>query len=98
MDAPTLGALQTVAGATILVAALMQILLGALRLAPATQDRFGPLLAVVVGVVVVEVATFTLLSGPSRADVVQGAVNGIFAGLAAIGVHSVVTNISATGQ
>lgn len=91
MDAPTIEALRTVAGAAILTAVLVQLLLNTLTLAPATQDRIGPLIAVAVGIVVVEIATFTILTGPNRTDVLQGVVNGIFAGLASMGIHNVWT-------
>ena len=91
MDAPTLQALTTVAGATVLTAVIVQLILPLFSFAPATQDRVGPLIAVAIGILVVLVATFTVVSGVGKADVVQGVVNGIFAGLAAIGVHNVVT-------
>jgi hypothetical protein len=92
MDTPTLQALTTVAGATIVVAAVMQVLLGVLKLAPDTQDRFGPVLAILVGIVVVEAAVATVVTGAGKADYFQGLITGLFAGLAAIGVHSVVTH------
>lgn len=91
MDAPTLQSLTTVAGAAILVAVLMQLFLNAAKLASDVQDRFGPIIAVVLGIVVVEVATFTIVTGASKADIVQGAINGVFAGLASMGIHNVVT-------
>jgi len=92
MDAPTIQALTTVAGAALLTGVLVQyIALPLLNLSPETRDRLGPIVAIVVGIIVVEVATFTVLT-PTRVDVVQGAVNGIFAGLAAIGIHSVAQN------
>src|SRR3990167_9062370 len=90
LSAPTLEALTTVAGASLLVSVLVQyIVLPILSLTEAARDRFGPLIAILTGVLVVEVATFTVLADVVRADVVQGAVTGIFAGLAAIGLHSV---------
>jgi len=90
MDAPTLQMLTTVAGATLLTSALVQVILNVWRPADATKDRFGPLLAVVVGIAVVEVATFSVITGPASTDFLQGAVNGLFAGLAAMGVHDAV--------
>ena len=90
LDAPTLEALTTVAGASLLTSILVQyIILPILSLTEAARDRFGPFIAIATGVLVVEVATFTVLAGITRVDVVQGAVTGIFAGLAAIGIHSV---------
>lgn len=90
MDAPTLQSLLTVAGATAFTVIIMSVLLPVLKLDPDVQDRFGPLLAIIVGIAVVEIATFTIVTGPGKQDVVQGAVTGIVAGLAAIGTHSVV--------
>lgn len=91
MDAPTIQALTTVGGAAILVAVLVQLYLNVAQLAPGTQDRFGPVIAVVLGIVIVEIATATVVTGAGRADFAQGAVNGIFAGLASMGIHNVVT-------
>ena len=94
MDAPTIASLTTVAGAAILTGALMEFLiLRVLDLSPATQDRWGPFLAIVTGIIVVELATFTVVTGATRLDVVQGLVNGIFAGLSAIGIHSVAKRV-----
>lgn len=90
MDAPTLQSLLTVAGATAFTVIIMSVLLPVLKLDPDVQDRFGPLLAIIVGIAVVEIATFTIVTGVGKQDVVQGAVTGIVAGLAAIGTHSVV--------
>jgi len=90
LDTPTLASLTTVAGAAILVSVLLQFaVLPVLNLSPATRDRFGPLIAIVVGVIVVEIATLTVVTGATRQDVGQGLLNGIFAGLAAIGIHDV---------
>ena len=91
MDAPTLQSLVTVAGAASLVAVIIQLYFNMARPAPATQDRFGPILAVILGIIVVEVATFTVVTGVGKADIVQGAINGLFAGLASMGLHNVIT-------
>lgn len=92
MEAPAIATLTTVAGAAILASVLIQFaILPLLNLSPATQDRFGPLLAIIVGIVIVELATFTVVTGATKQDIGQGLVNGIFAGLAAIGIHNVTT-------
>ena len=91
MDAPTVAALLTVAGAAVAVALIVQLLLNTLQLAPATQDRFGPLIAVIVGVLIVEAATFTVGVGTTGTDIFQGAINGVFAGLASMGIHNIWT-------
>ena len=99
LDTPTLASLTTVAGAAILTAVLLQfIVLPVLKLAPATQDRFGPLIAIIIGIVVVELATVTVVTGPTRQDIGQGLLNGLFAGLSAIGIHSVTTKSLTSGQ
>ena len=90
IDAPTVQALTTVAGATLLTAAIVQVLFHVWAPDSALQDRIGPLVAVVIGIVIVEVATFTVVTGPTKVDVFQGAVNGLFSGLAAIGVHNLI--------
>lgn len=90
MPAPTLEMLTTVAGAALLTAVLMQyVVLALLNPTPPARDRFGPLLAILTGIVVVELATFTVVTGATRLDFGQGLVNGIFAGLAAMGLHDV---------
>ena len=95
MDAPEISTLTTVAGAAILTTVLMQfVILPLLNLSPATQDRFGAIIAIIAGVVIVEAATFTVVTGPTRQDVAQGLVNGIFAGLSAIGIHSVASGVT----
>lgn len=90
LEAPTLAAILTGGGASIVTSVLVQYaILPLLQLTEQARDRFGPFIAILTGIVVVEVATFTVIVGPTRQDVVQGAVTGIFAGLAAIGLHSV---------
>lgn len=87
MDAPTLEALTTVAGAALLTSVLVWLLFQTIAAADALKARFGPVIAVVVGVIVVELATFTIIEGPLKQDIGQGLINGIFAGLAAMGIH-----------
>lgn len=94
MEAPAIATLTTVAGAAILTTVLLQfVVFPLLNLSPATKDRFGAIIAILVGVVIVEVATFTVVTGATKQDVAQGLVNGIFAGLSAIGIHSVATGV-----
>lgn len=75
--------------ASVLVAALVEAIKRVLALAPEQQDRFGPLLALVVGVCVVLLAQFGL-DLLSKQDIVTGIFTGIFAGLSAIGLYKVV--------
>lgn len=91
MDAPTLQALTTVAGITIAVAAIEAFLLPALKLSDEATNRFGPLLAVGLGIIISVIATWVVVTGVGKQDIASAVVNGIFGGLAAIGTHSVVT-------
>ena len=89
MGAPTLASLQTVAGATILTWALMYVIVRALALTADALDRFGALLAVLIGVVVTVAAVALGVVNAAAPDFGQAVVNGIFAGLAAVGVNEV---------
>ena len=72
-----------------LTSVLMEfVVLRIIDLTAQARDRYGPFLAILTGIIVVLIATFTIVE-PTRQDVVQGVVTGIFAGLAAIGLHSV---------
>lgn len=90
MDAPTIQALTTVAGAAILVAVLVQVFMQTAQPDGPTADRYGPILAIITGIVVVVTATW-VIGGATRLDAAQAVVNGIFAGLASMGIHNVVT-------
>lgn len=97
MDSATVASLATVAGAAAFVAVLLQLILNTLQLDSATQDRFGPLMAVGLGILVTVVASFTIGTHASQ-DLVQAVVNGILAGLSAIGLHGVVTKSAGVGK
>lgn len=90
MDAPTLQALTTVAGITIAVAAIEAFLLPALNLSADLNNRFGPLLAVILGVIIGIAATWVVVTGVGKQDIAVAVVNGIFGGLAAVGTHQFV--------
>jgi uncharacterized membrane protein len=82
MEAPTIEQLTTVAGVTIAVVAILAVLM------PTEQaNRFGPLLAVGVGIVIAIVATWTIVDGPTKQHFLSAVINGLFAGLAAVGTH-----------
>lgn len=89
MDAPTLQSLTTVAGIAIAVTAIETFLLPALNLSVDATNRFGPLLAVILGVAVSILATWVVVTGVGRQDIASAVVNGIFGGLSAIGLHQV---------
>lgn len=73
------------AGAVIIVNLLMRVLLGALGLPFTVQ--FAPAIAVLVGIAVVEIATWANSASSTKADVVQAAITGILAGTAAMGLQ-----------
>ena len=96
MDAPSIAALTTVAGITVVTWALMYVVVRAAAFTQATLDRFGPLLAVGIAVVVAVLAVVVGIVNPGRADFGQAIVNGLFAGLAAIGVNEVGKSVQVT--
>lgn len=87
-DAPTVDALLSVAGATVVLTIILEIAFKAANLAAATKDRFGPLIAALSGVVLVGAAAYYL-----HADVAQAALTGLFAGFASSGVHDTVSGL-----
>ena len=79
------GDLLTLGGATIVVSLIVEVLLRALG--PSFDaTRFGPLLALLIGVIVV--GAVSALEG---ADIVAGIITGLLAGGSAMGVQNVVT-------
>ena len=94
MDNPTLAALLTTAGLAPVVAIIEEALLTAAGPSPEARDRFGPLLALVLGVVIAEVVTVALGLG-TKADVAQAALIGILGGSGGIAAHDVVSGASA---
>jgi hypothetical protein len=85
-----LSVLVTVGGAAVAVAIIVQIIVSAAQWTAATKDRFGPMLACITGVVVVEVASVGLGVG-TRQDIVQGLFTGLFAGASAMGIHDLIS-------
>jgi hypothetical protein len=86
LDAPTLQALTTVAGATILTLPISELIKRAWNPTPTQQDRFMPVVSVIIGVAVVLVADFGLGLLSSQ-DLVGAIVTGLFAGFSASGVY-----------
>jgi hypothetical protein len=83
--------LLTVGGASAVVTLCMSVLLGALAWPPATVDRFGPLLAVGVGLVLVTAAALVV-----GASVPQAVLTGLLAGCASQGIQQVVKAVGTT--
>ncbi len=73
--------LQTLGGATIVVALIVEIVKRAVAWTPATVDRFGPLVAAFLGIaLVVSVGAY------EHADLAQSALTGLLAGASAMGL------------
>ena len=92
MDTPTIDQLVSVAGASLVTWAVLQVAIRAWSPSSATLDRFGPLLAVGVAEAVVLGATF-VLGLTASADLAQALVTGLFAGLAAQGIHDTAASV-----
>ena len=92
---PQAAALLTVAGLAPIVSMLSQLIwrtAGHDGAGDAVRDRFGPIVAVGVAVVLAEVALWVTASiGVTRLDIFQAALTGGVAGLAAIGIHDLTT-------
>lgn len=89
LDAPTLAMLTTIAGAAIVVVPLSEAIKRVWNPDGPTQDRFMPVVTILLGVGVVLVATFGL-GLTERQEIVQAAFNGVFAGLSACGLYDTV--------
>ncbi len=89
MQPLTLADAQTVAGAAVLVALVVEIVKRAGAWSPATVDRFGPAFAAVLGIAVVIAAT---LAGGGH-DLVQAALTGLLGGASAMGLSDAAGSI-----
>lgn len=83
----TIAGITTLAGAAILVSIVVEVIIRTLAWDAIMQGRFGPLLAIVVGVVCV-----TGAAAVSGADIPQGVLTGVMAGATAMGLHGLVTS------
>lgn len=91
MDDPTIAQLATVSGNAAITFLIGQVLWRTLSAAPATQDRFGPIVAVGTGIVLALAASVVdLTPALQRSDVLQSALVGLVSGTSAIGIHDLV--------
>jgi hypothetical protein len=88
----TVAQLLTVASASLVIAGIVQVITNALAWDSAMQGRFSPLLAVIVGIVLVTGAALA-----TGTDLAQGVLTGLVAGFVSMGVHGVVTGAVQTG-
>ena len=87
---PTLASLATVAGAAAVVSIVLQIILTAMALPDAMQTRWGPLMALALGIIFV-VGAALVTGSQDGASLGQAALTGLFAGATAMGLHNLVT-------
>ena len=88
----TLELVASFAGASVLVSLLVEVVKRAWDPPADVQDRFMPIIAMVIGVVVVVAAT--MLLGPVDGELIGNAVlTGVFSGLAACGLYDAVQGV-----
>ena len=90
MQPLTVSDIQTVAGAAILVALIVEVVKRAGQFPPATVDRFGPLFACLMGVAIVVAATL----GSGTGDIGQAALTGLLGGASAMGLSDAVGSVT----
>lgn len=84
--------LSTAAGIAAATAILVQILLTASGLPDAMQNRWGPLVALAVGVVLAILNLVVVTAGPlTGPEIVNAILLGLGAGASAMGIHNLVT-------
>lgn len=89
MTLPTLDPV-AVASVAALVAVIVQVILTAGNFDPVMSNRWGPILAIVVGLVLAEGAVFA--SGPvTNMLIATAAFTGLAGGLSAMGIHNTLT-------
>src|SRR3990167_5255534 len=98
---PDVAQLLTVAGLAPIVALVSQLVwrtLGHNASGDQLQDRFGPIVAVGIGVMLAVIGlTVTSIAGVTRLDFAEAALTGLVGGLTAIGLHDVWTTRAGTG-
>lgn len=95
LDAPTVGMLGTVAGIGLVVSIVEEIILRAWNPPAATKDRFGPLLALILGIVFA-VAGFatSVVDDPGGAGLLGALLLGIVSAGAGMGIHDTTTAVA----
>lgn len=89
MNEPTVGMLATVAGVALITTIIVEVILRAAAVSGATKDRFGPLLALTVGVVLSVVGGLA-----TGVDPVTAFLTGILGGASAMGTHDTVDSLA----
>ena len=89
-----LGQAVTLAGASILVGILVEVVKRTFAWADATTARFGPLVSIGIGIVVVEVLLLAQGQLSDAATIAAGAVTGLLAGASAAGLYDNVKSLA----
>jgi len=92
MDEVPVESLLTVTGLTVTTGIVVEVIKRTLNMAKATSERFAPILAIGVGVVLALVAAAVIGSGLTAESVLTGILTGIFAGAAASGIYDVLSS------
>lgn len=95
MEGLTVVQLTTVAGIGIATSLLSELVWRTTQSANATVERFGPVVAVGLGIVLAVGAG--VLLGQGQLDLVQSGINGVVGGLAAMGIHDLATSKAGVG-
>ncbi len=82
----------TFGGASIIVGILVEVIKRLFGWDDATVKRFGPVVAIIVGVVLVEVLLFAQGSLGDSSAIAAGAITGLLAGAAASGLYDAATS------
>lgn len=90
MEGLTVEQLTTVAGIATATALLSELIWRTTASAAATVSRFGPVVAVGLGIVLATGAG--ILLGQGHLDIAQDGINGVVGGLAAMGIHDLATS------
>jgi len=86
VEVPTIESLLTTGGLGVVVLVVTQLIFGAWRPSGETKDRFGPLIAVAVGIATSLLATVVLGLVGSQ-DIFNAVLAGLFAGFTGMGLH-----------
>lgn len=86
----TLQQLTTVAGIGVATSLVCEVIWRTAAASDAIKSRFGPILAIGVGIAIGIIASLVL--GISGQDLAQAVVNGVVGGLTGIGLYDVVTS------
>jgi len=97
MEAPTVNSLLTTGGLAVAVVLITQLIWSTVRPSPDTKDRFGPLVAVIVGIVLSLIAVFTVgldPAGSAGTDIFNAILSGLFVGATGMGIHDSIDSVN----